>query len=203
MFGLNRQKGMPARLLICLGLVFAGLVHVGRADVVVYETTGQFNGGSNSITFGAGANALTITFTGVAPNTVEDSPFTFVSLGTFNTSTIGSGASITSGTTFSLDISQFAPTSGIATMLGTLSGTVSQDQSTGSVTFSISSVTIGSEQYSLLNNPVVLLAPGMNNGNVTVDAQISVVPEPTVSYLLLGTTLAAGATTLVRRKQSS
>src|SRR5689334_20418426 len=98
-------------------------VSIARADTVTYSTSGSFNGGSNSITFLNGmGGALMVTFTGLGSTTLNDSPFTFASLGNFQTFVSGSGATITPGTTFSLTVTQTAPTAGSSAFTGTLSG---------------------------------------------------------------------------------
>jgi hypothetical protein len=170
-----------------------------RADTVTFSTSGSFNGGGNSITFGAGINTLTINFNGLA-DTVDDNPFSYISLGQFQTSVTGSGASITSGTTFTLDITQLGPTIGNANMPGLLSGTITQNQSTGAVVFSLSTVTIGGEQYSLINNKILLVSPS-NTGLTTLQATLSPVPEPTsASLMIFSIALAVGMQFRLRRR---
>lgn len=159
-----------------------------RADFIDFSTAGSFNGGGNNIMFGSGADSLTISFSGVNITNLNDNPFTFSSLGNFQTATTGNGALITSGTTFSLNITQTVPTSGNGSLLGSLSGTIQQNQSSGLVTFSTTSVTIGNETYSLTNNPLPLVPPSTNNGMTTVQARISgpAVPDSGATILLLG-----------------
>jgi hypothetical protein len=188
--------------LVAIGLLlFVGLAGArsAKAVPVTYSTAGSFNGGSNSITFGSGGNLTTITFTGVS-STVNATPFTFASLGDFQTSVTGGGATITPGTTFTLNITQTAPSGGTGALLGTLTGTIQQNQSTGLVTFSVSSVTIGTATYSLTNNPLPLVPPSTNNGVTSVQAQISTVPEP-ATMLLLGTGLAGVAASVRKRRK--
>jgi len=110
-------------------LALVALLNAGalRADTVSFGTTGSFDGGANSITFGSGVNTLTLNFNGLS-DTVNDDPFSFINLGQFQTSVTGSGANITSGTTFTLDINQLGPTVGSADLSGTLSGTISQNR---------------------------------------------------------------------------
>ncbi|HEY3836912.1 MAG TPA: hypothetical protein VGL72_10090 [Bryobacteraceae bacterium] len=186
-------------LTTAIALILLSSAAALRADTVSFSTTGSFDGAGNSIVFGTGLNTLTINFNGLA-DTVNDDPFSFISLGQFQTSVTGSGASITSGTTFTLDITQLQPTAGSANMLGTLSGSISQNQSTGAVTFSLSSVTIGGETYSLINNNVPLVPPS-NTGLTTLQATLSPVPEPTAASLLIfSIVLAVGMQHRLRRR---
>jgi len=187
------------RLLISNILAFAmiGFGAAAHANSVSFTTSGAFNGGGNSITFGAGGNTLQIVYTGMNTVNLNDTPFTFSSLGDFQTSITGTGATITSGSTFTLTIDQTQPSSGTGFLAATLTGTLQQNQSSGLVTFSTSSVTIGADTYALTNSPLPLVPPSTNNGITTVQARISGpgVPDGGATALLLGTALMALAGT--------
>src|SRR5947209_18126991 len=99
-----RILGLTAAVSLC--------VTIAQANSVSFTTSGAFNGGGNSIQFGSGGNPLSITFTGMNTVSLNDSPFTFSSLGQFQSTTAGTGATITSGTPFSLTIDQTQPSSG-------------------------------------------------------------------------------------------
>jgi VPDSG-CTERM motif len=142
------------------------------------------------MTFGSGGDTLTLNFTGVTGVSLEDNPFTFASLGQFQTSVMGAGAMIDPGTTFSLTISQTQPTSGMGDLFSTVQGAITQNQSTSLLTFSVSSVTIGAETYALTNSSWPLVPPSTNNGTTSIQARISgpaSVPDNGQTVLLLGT----------------
>ena len=189
----------PLALSIALFAIFAAGQTVVKAGPITFSTTGSIGGGGNSMTFGSGGNTTQITFTGVN-STVDANPFTFASLGEFQTVVTGSGAAITPGTTFTLTINQTVPSAGTGFLQATINGTITQNSSTGLVTFSVSSTTINGVTYSLTNNPLPLVPPSTNNGVTSVQAQITAVPEP-ATMILLGTGLAGAAASIRKRRK--
>jgi hypothetical protein len=183
MRGVSRATLVGAALLLLAALG----APAAKADPVTFSTSGVFTcggcagSGTNSVTFlGGMGNAFMITFTGLG-STSLDAP-TATSLGNFQTFVSGTGAINPSGT-FTLTVTQTVPSAGSDSFSATFSGTFTASNSGGgTVTFTTTSMTIGSRSY-IINNcqgPLKLVPPASNNGITTVEGLIAVVaPTPT------------------------
>jgi hypothetical protein len=190
-------------------LLLGGLTAISSlsafATIVNYSTTGS------ELCFGAsgcGAANLTIgdvivTFNPLAASSVNAEPTTFGSFGTIVVSCVGGGTACgpqnLAGYNLYLNITQTGPSAGSASLVGgALSGSVSGTGGLGLITWSVpNAVSIGNVTYSVLNNPLGLVPPSVNNGSTSVQAMItatepppppSEVPEPS-AYVMMSAAL--------------
>jgi hypothetical protein len=125
-----------------------------------------------------------LTFNPVAASSVNAEPTTFGSFGQIVVSCVGGGTACgpqsLSGLSLNINISQLAPTSGTASIsAGTIAGTISGTASGVLVSWATpNAVSIGDVTYSVLNNPLGLVPPSVNNGSTSVQAMITATDPP-------------------------
>lgn len=184
------MKTFSIKVIVVLALAFVMLSGAAAfADTVTYSTSGSFNGGSNVLT----SNGVTLTFTGVSASVTAP---TNISLGNINSA--GSGTIAPS--TFTLTVVQTVPgPTGQQILTTNLSGTVTANSNGISLLFSPTSFTINGINYTLQSGGnYLLVAPNTNNGNTSIQAQVTPTPEPASLLMLGGGLLAIGGS--IRRK---
>jgi len=186
-----------------------------QADLVQFVTTGSFTGGTNSTSgtnvYTDAAHGILITFNSSLNNSVTVPPATQVSLGQFDTTgTTGSTPPGSVGGTFTLNVFQTAPTAGNVSFVGSLSGTLTADNSQAFVQFNAPlSQNIGASIYSIVSadngtpGRVNIAPPSTNAGLTTIAGSVNsnVIPEP--SSLILSALLAPALLALVARTRRS
>jgi len=194
------------------GLALASMLVAGNAhaDIVTYATSGVF-ASSNTSTFTSGN--VSIVYNAGFGIGLNVNPSTLVTFGTFNTSATALTATtpVTVTDTFTLTITQTAPTGGTGSFVGTLSGTLSVDTSNAFVRFTGPlALTIGNSVYSILsadnNTPgrVNISPRNANAGTSTIAGQITIVPEPsTMALTALGGSVLLGLGHRSRRRTTT
>ena len=178
------------------------------ATIVNYDTLGSslcptaaLCGASTSVTIGA----VKVDFSVLATATVDASPTSFGSFGEIVISCVGGGTACASqsiaGLTLNIKVTQSAPSGGTGNIAaGTISGTISGTSSSASISWPVAnSTTIGLVTYSVANSPLNLTPPTANAGVTSVQARITVIPEP-ATYAMLGSALVALG--LLRRRKA-
>jgi len=208
------RKAVFAVAVVVLAMIS---VSAAKAETVLYSTWGSFAnpgagftianvaapGGISTIHDG-GANGSTITFSGASSAEI-DSP-TINPLGVFTTTVpIKKGEIDTyTGTTFTLTIDQLSPTTGIGTIVGTLSGTLRKSAkgigaSSLELAWSDHFVTLGGVTYT----PVDLEIAGATlTTDTTLQGNITAVPVPASAMGGMGLFALIGSWKLIRRRSA-
>ncbi|MDT7542370.1 MAG: hypothetical protein QOE33_2274 [Acidobacteriota bacterium] len=150
-----------------------------NSQTVTYSTTGTFNGGGTSVTFGSGANTVVVSYTPQPTTTVTAIPSISSGFGSFTVTRNGTGASAPSGTSINIKINVDAPYKGYIIMSGSISGSATNATCSLKITFSNISARVRGTLFTLSANPFLMNKPFGGVSTVTFPVQATVTaPEP-------------------------
>jgi hypothetical protein len=209
-----KKAGLTAAAALAFGALTAS------AQVVTYSTTGTFSGGTGSTTCaGDGSSCsvggFTLSFINAGTASYLAPSFTLVDMGQFQTafSPTGGTAGLTAftGVSFTLQITQSAPSAGTGSFSGTISGSLAYNPSSSSLVWTptTSNLSIGSAQYVLVldqsgnENIQAPTAPSGNPNLTSVKANVLATPEPATALLLAPGLAGMGLAARFRRRNSS
>lgn len=202
-------KALSQKLATALALGAITTAAAQAQTTVQYSTLYSFTGTNYSALatklFGTGTSSVLLSFLGQTPTTVT-AP-SFIDYGVVQAVGAGS-ASMFNGQQIYLEIVQTLPTTGMATVVGSISGAISMNSSGAIINWNQPSrfATIGAETYELerlSNGQTSINAP--TSGPQTIRGYVtaaSTVPEPS-TWALMGTGLVSLAGVAARRRRTT
>jgi hypothetical protein len=202
---------------VAMPVLFVTFAVAGFAEDVTFTTVGDIGCGtavdctqvsaSEVTVANAQGNVLTITAIGLTGTDVQagNPNIDDVNIAQFDDSLSKNnnfGKVSTAGLTFSLDVTQSAPTAtpNTGSFAGTFSGLIGTSVSTAQINFTNTTVLIGNVTYTLDNTPWTIKSPGFPGVGVTTDTA-TVTPEPTF-MMLTGLGFAGVAFVAYRRRRA-